>query len=132
MHTVTETELANLARRWSDAADFEWIEGMRLDTGERILNAPDRDDGLARVVDYRGSVYHLTSADLAQRWPDLTDAATVGALWALLCDAAPTLSVARVGRLWYVTIIREGETEPEHVSESYSRVGALVAAWEAL
>lgn len=130
MHTVTETELANLARRWSDAPDFEWVEGMRLDTGERILNAPDRDDGLARVVDYRGSVYHLTSADLAQRWPDLTDAATVGALWALLCEAAPSLSVSCTGLAWVASVIRDGARC--EVAVAYSRVGVLVAAWEAL
>lgn len=131
MHTPSPEELANLARRWSDAPDFEWVEGMRLNTGERILSAPDREDGLARVVDYRGSVYHLTAADLAQRWPDLTDAATVGALWALLCEAEPSFAVSFAGRMWFASVIADGGGRV-HVATAYSRVGALVAAWEAL
>ena len=130
MHTPSPEELANLARRWSDAPDFEWVEGMRLNTGERILNAPDRDDGLARVVDVRGSVRHMTDAELAQRWPDLTDAATVGGLWALLCEAAPSLSVSCTGLAWVASVIRDGARY--EVAVAYSRVGALVAAWEAL
>lgn len=130
MHTPSPEELANLARRWSDAADFEWIEGMRLDTGERILNDPDRDDGLARVVDARGNFRHLTRDDLAEQWPDLTDAATVGALWALLCEAEPTLSVSCTGLAWVASVIRDGARC--EVAVAYSRVGVLVAAWEAL
>ena len=131
MHTPTDTEIANLARRWSDAADFEWIEGMRLDTGERILNPPGREDGLARVVDVRGSVRHMTRDELAQRWPDLTDAATVGALWALLCEAEPSFAVSVSGAVWFASVVDDGGGR-RHVATAYSRVGALVAAWEAL
>lgn len=130
MHTPSPEELANLARRWSDAPDFEWVEGMRLDSGERVLNAPDRDDGLARVVDVRGSVRHMTDAELARRWPDLADAATVGALWALLCEAEPSLSVSCTGLAWVASVVRDGARY--EVAVAYSRVGALVAAWEAL
>lgn len=130
MHTPSPEELANLARRWSDHPDYEWVAGVLTDTGARILTAPDREDGLARVVDARGSVRYLTSADLAQRWPDLTDAATVGALWALLCEAAPSLSVSCTGLAWVASVIRDGARY--EVAVAYSRVGALVAAWEAL
>lgn len=130
MHTVTETELANLARRWSDHPDYEWVAGVLTDTGARILTAPDREDGLARVVDARGNVRHLTRDDLAQRWPDLTDAATVGALWALLCEAEPSLSVSCTGLAWVASVIRDGARY--EVAVAYSRVGVLVAAWEAL
>lgn len=130
MHTPSPEELANLARRWSDAPDFEWVEGARLNTGERILNAPDREDGLVCVFDARGSVRYLTSADLARRWPDLADAATVGALWALLCEAAPSLSVSCTGLAWVASVVRDGARY--EVAVAYSRVGVLVAAWEAL
>lgn len=130
MHTPSPEELANLARRWADHPDFEWVAGMLTDTGARILTAPDRKDGLARVVDARGNFRHLTRDDLAERWPDLTDAATVGALWALLCEAAPSLSVSCTGLAWVASVIRDGGRY--EVAVAYSRVGVLVAAWEAL
>lgn len=130
MHTPTDTELANLGRRWSDHPDFEWVAGMLTDTGARILTAPDREDGLARIVDARGNVRHLTRDDLAERWPDLTDSATLGALWALLCEAAPSLSVSCTGLAWVASVIRDGARY--EVAVAYSRVGVLVAAWEAL
>ena len=130
MHTPSPEELANLARRWSDHPDFEWVAGMLTDTGARILTAPDRKDGLARVVDARGTIRHLTRDDLAERWPDLTDAATVGALWALLCEAAPSLSVSCTGLAWVASVIRDGARY--EVAVASSRAGVLVAAWEAL
>ena len=130
MHTPTDTEIANIARRWSDHPDFGWVAGMLTDTGARILNAPDRENGRARVVDARGTIRHLTDADLEERWPDLRDAATVGALWALLGEAHPTLSVSCTGLAWFASVLRDGARY--EVAVAYSRVGVLVAAWEAL
>lgn len=129
MHTPSPEELANLARRWSDHPDFEWVLGMRTDRGEIVIG-DKRGQGLTAVSAVDGRLRYLTDAEMGDRWPDLTDAATVGALWALLCEAAPSLSVSCTGLAWVASVIRDGARY--EVAVAYSRVGVLVAAWEAL
>ena len=130
MHTPTGTELANLARRWSDHWDFGWVAGMRTNRGETVIR---------QLAGWDAVVYDPTSNtarpysehELNERWPDLTDAATVGVLWALLCEAAPSFSVSVSGAVWFASVVDDGGGR-RHVATAYSRVGALVAAWEAL
>lgn len=129
MHTPTKTELANLAHRWSDHPDFEWVMGMRTNRGE-IVVGDKRGQGITAVSAVDGRLRYPTDTEMSDRWPDLADAATVGALWALLCEAEPSLSVSCTGLAWVASVIRDGGRC--EVAVAYSRVGVLVAAWEAL
>lgn len=129
MHTPTDTEIANLARRWSDHPDFEWVAGMKTNRGETVIRQCSPWETIVYDPDSNAARFY-TEHELNERWPDLTDAATVGALWALLCEAAPSLSASCTGLAWVASVLRDGARY--EVAVAYSRVGVLVAAWEAL
>lgn len=124
MHTVKELE--TLARRWMACRGFAWEVGMGTTAGDTV--AGHTPQGAIIACDLTGAVSELDTADAV---PDLRDRATEGVLYSALAARHPGLCIRRGPSGLWVVSAWEGGIE-RSLSSARSRIGALVAAWEAL
>jgi hypothetical protein len=124
---MTPKEAAALARRAIACPRWRWMPGMVTTYGQRIARV-DADD--YTVAYTRGG--HLQTVE-PDALPDLTDAATLGCLLALVREAwrEPTLSVAWAGGGWYVVQRIRRSVDALRWIDTATEAETLVAALEA-
>ena len=123
--------MSELAERAVACKHWRWMPGMALCYGGfRVLSEEENREHTIYGPDGEGD-YEVIAADIYRMLPDLTDAATLGCLLALVREAHsdPNASVYHVDDWWWVSLEgRPVELYPEGATEAEALVKALEAA----